>query len=68
MIDYMELVGIIGLASLSDDTLQLVQGKAVELCHVLVSNRIFGRIEIIQVAQQKPTGVADTPVGITELF
>ncbi len=68
MIDDMKLISIISLTRLSDDALQLMQGKAVKLGHVLVSNRIFSRIEIIKIAQQKPAGVADTPIGVAELF
>ena len=68
MINNMKLVGIIGLACFADNQLQLVQGIAIDLRHGLVSDSIFFGIEIIEVSQQEPAGIANTPVGVTKLF
>ena len=44
--------------------LQLLYRPFVNLVHILIGNYVLTRVEIVGIAQKKPQGIPDFPIGI----
>ena len=60
----MIFIRIIGFEGIFNQPLQFVKSKAVDFRHDFVGNFIDRRVKVVQIAQNKSTGVANPPVSI----